>query len=567
MNEQAKYDYLYISQNVGHTCETCDEFFANISDLNTHQHVHDLSYSSQTSDICQLDGNDSCNESSLFTEVNDSTSHSSSIPVLISSRAPQLHSYQRRPRFNRHIRKDNNLLEALNLPAFTVYNMRSLWSKMNNLAEDIIERDVDISFLSEVWEKKENVQHQSSIEEMLEMKGIAYISTPRPGARRGGGTAIAACPKKFSLVKLHVEIPKSIEVVWGLLRPKNAVGSIDKIILCSFYCPPRSKKRSALIDHISTVLNKLKVEHPNAATIIAGDKNDLDETRILALDPALAQLVRRPTRKDKILSIVITDLRRFFIEPTIVDPIPVDNPTKGVPSDHNGVLVEPLTNIQSTKDTSKITKYVRPFPDSSVAAYRKTLGQIDWPLMVGGMSSSDMVNLFQKITTDLVDIHFPLKKISISPYDKPWMTEELKAMRRRRQRFIGRKEEVRNIWSLNMSLTKIYRSRPLSILIKLRWRSLRVKEGAHTLLSENLGTGNMRCPKVWRHSAFQNLLTTTLVKRKVVKQWPTISLPLARSLTQLMLKNFHLLSRKNLKKAEAKLTFLSCLNMKFMTKL
>ena len=86
------------------------------------------------------------------------------------------------------------------------------------------------------------------------------------------------------------------------------------------------------------MLNTLKIDHPNAATIIAGDKNDLDENRLLSLDPSLVQIVRRPTRKDKLLSIVITDLRRFYFEQKIKDPIPVDDPLKGVQSDHNGVF-------------------------------------------------------------------------------------------------------------------------------------------------------------------------------------------------------------------------------------
>ena len=138
-------------------------------------------------------------------------------------------------------------MHSLNLPTFTVYNMRSIWSKINNLAEDIEERNVDISFLSEVWEKKESKKHQKGIENLLEMKGISYISTPRPGTKRGGGTAIAANPVKFFLSKLNIEIPKPIEVVWGLLRPKKVVGSMSKIILCSFYSPPNFRKKQ-LID-------------------------------------------------------------------------------------------------------------------------------------------------------------------------------------------------------------------------------------------------------------------------------------------------------------------------------
>jgi hypothetical protein len=289
--EQADSDYLYKCKYNGFTCDKCNETVANKSDLNTHDYHIQKNSDTELSNLFQVDGNISIpglGDSTLF--LNKSSHYSSSIPVVVSSRTSFLPQLERRACFNRHIRKDNNLLEAINLLAFTVYNMRSLWSKVNSLGEDIIERDVAISFLSEVWEKKENVLHQSCIQELLELKVISYISTPQPGARRGGGTAIAACPKKFSLVKLNIDIPNAVEVVWGLLRPKKIIGRIRKIILCSFYCPPRSKKKTILIAHISTVLNKLKVDHPDAATIIAGDKkknppSSLDDLRNISGTP------------------------------------------------------------------------------------------------------------------------------------------------------------------------------------------------------------------------------------------------------------------------------------------
>ena len=67
--------------------------------------------------------------------------------------------------------------------------MRSLIPKINNFAIDMEERESDISFLTEVWEKLENRKHQFKLEELLEIKGIQYISTPRPGTKRGGGAA------------------------------------------------------------------------------------------------------------------------------------------------------------------------------------------------------------------------------------------------------------------------------------------------------------------------------------------------------------------------------------------
>ena len=311
---------------------------------------------------------------------------------------------------NVRIHRDNRFVHSLNLPTFTVYNMRSIWSKINNLAEDIEERNVDISFLSEVWEKKESKKHQKGIENLLEMKGISYISTPRPGTKRGGGTAIAANPVKFFLSKLNIEIPKPIEVVWGLLRPKKVVGSMSKIILCSFYSPPNSKKNNLLIDHITFTLNKLK---------------------LLAIDPNFHQIVSLPTLNNKILDIVITDLHRFYVEPVIINPIEVDVLGKGVPSDHSGVFVPPLDSNNTSRGTTKEVKHVRPLPESDITLFGESIKSIDWSsLLLEDQSSTALVDIFETITLDLVDIHFPLKEITITAFDKPWMTEELKALRR-----------------------------------------------------------------------------------------------------------------------------------------
>ena len=87
------------------------------------------------------------------------------------------------------------------------------------------------------------------------MGGISYISTPRPGAKRGGGAGIAFNPSRFTVSKLNIAIPKPLEIVWALMRPKVPTGDIRKIILCSFYSPPNSRKNKVLVDHISVTYN------------------------------------------------------------------------------------------------------------------------------------------------------------------------------------------------------------------------------------------------------------------------------------------------------------------------
>jgi hypothetical protein len=102
------------------------------------------------------------------------------------------------------IRRDNQAVQALSLPKVSNYNMRSLIPKIGNFANDMHERAVDIAFLTEVWEKSENKKHQFRLEELLEIEGVNYISTPRPGPKRGGGSAIAVRLDRFTVSKLNV---------------------------------------------------------------------------------------------------------------------------------------------------------------------------------------------------------------------------------------------------------------------------------------------------------------------------------------------------------------------------
>ena len=55
------------------------------------------------------------------------------------------------------------------------------------------------------------------------------------------------------------------------------------------------------------------------------------------------------------------------------------------------------------------------------------------------MSSTELVNTFENHTQLMVENIFPEKTITVTNFDKPYMTQELKKLRRQRQR-IYRKE-------------------------------------------------------------------------------------------------------------------------------
>ena len=65
---------------------------------------------------------------------------------------------------NRHpvrttVRRDNRLLQSVQLPIIAVSNLRSLIPKVNNFVTDMHERNIGVSLLTEVWEQKSKRKH------------------------------------------------------------------------------------------------------------------------------------------------------------------------------------------------------------------------------------------------------------------------------------------------------------------------------------------------------------------------------------------------------------------------
>ena len=266
---------------------------------------------------------------------------------------------------------------------------------------------------------------------MFELKGLKYISTPRPGTRRGGGAAIVVNTEKFLISKLNVAIPNNLEIVWGLVRPKEVTGKITKIIVCCFYCPPKSTKKSSLIEHMTLTLQSLRTTHPKARAVISGDRNDLSIARLLTVDPALRQIVRKETRGSKILTVVLTDLEVFFEEPVIVDPIAVDDPTKGgVPSDHNGVVVTPRTVTNCPVKRQKMVRTIRPITFSNIQNIGQVFTNEKWRFMAPELTPTQLTELFEFYTGEVLNTFCPLKQVFSRPDEEPFVTENMKILRR-----------------------------------------------------------------------------------------------------------------------------------------
>ena len=82
----------------------------------------------------------------------------------------------------------------------------------------------------------------------------------------------------------------------------------------------------------------------------------------------MKQLVKKPTRKNKILSVLITDLHRYYHEPTIISPIEPDEAGKGKPSDHSTPIAYPYLDTSKPRNLRKLVS-VRPLPESGMRRF------------------------------------------------------------------------------------------------------------------------------------------------------------------------------------------------------
>ena len=87
-----------------------------------------------------------------------------------------------------------------------------------------------------------------------------------------------------------------------------------------------------------------KSVYPDSAFIGGGDKNDLNLQHLLDIDPSFRKLVTRPTHRQSILCVLITDLGQYYNEPTIHPAVQPDNPIIASPSDHKIAFAEPNTS-------------------------------------------------------------------------------------------------------------------------------------------------------------------------------------------------------------------------------
>ena len=168
--------------------------------------------------------------------------------------------------------------------------------------------------------------------------------------------------------------------------------------------------------------------------MIAGDRNDLSIDSILSIESSLQQMVQFPTHRRKTLDVGFTNIWKFYNDPVPVHPIPIDDLLKGVPSDHLGVVMTPILNPENPSIRRRKVISFRPKPESKIKDFGREISLMSWDFLSPSLTSTELAEEFQKKITDLVDQHFPLKTITVTDVDQPWITNNLKSLKRARMR-------------------------------------------------------------------------------------------------------------------------------------
>ena len=318
--------------------------------------------------------------------------------------------------------------QAFDLPRVLNLNPRSIYNKSEEFCTFVKEEAVDITCMSESWEREE-----LTLDELIELDDVEIISNVHQRRGKGGRPAIIVNTNKFSVENLTnttVTIPWGVEIVWAVLTPKNVTNasSIQKIVVASIYCKPDSRKKTMLLDHIAEVYNLLSAKYKRGLHwILCGDTNDLKLDQILMLNANFRQVVQNPTRMNppRLLDPIITTLSKFYQTPKCLPPLDPDPDCDGKPSDHLMVLMIPIsvTNNKPARIIRKVT--FRPFSKLGLLKMQQWLEKEDWAKVTQEESAHSKAEVLQNLLMSKYQEFFPEKIRNISSDNQPFYNDKL----------------------------------------------------------------------------------------------------------------------------------------------
>ena len=309
-------------------------------------------------------------------------------------------------------RKDSSFAHV---PSLYLSNVMSLVPKIDEIRYVAENANLDCVCITESWLRSHI--HDN----VVALSGFNVVRKDRVDTIHGGVCVYIRDNINFTILE-DLEDP-SFEALWLKLRPARLPRGYSCIVLGTIYHPPNNSD-SAILEYLWQCLSSIESRFPNCGLLLVGDFNRLN-TKRLHYNFSLKQIVTFPTRGERTLDLVLTNLKEYYKDP-------IQRPPHGL-SDHMSIEVQP--KHRSKLPDSRLTIKIRDLRPSTRLAMRTYLQEVDVHTLVNNANGcAEKVSTFQSIIQYGLDSVLPMRSKIIHSSDPPWVNPALKDLIRRRQR-------------------------------------------------------------------------------------------------------------------------------------
>ena len=294
----------------------------------------------------------------------------------------------------------------------------SLEPNIDEIAHAITTMDAGLAFFTETWLKR------SIPDEPININGYRIFRRDRVGWQHGGVCVYVKSSIKCSVLTDYHH--SDHEVLWADLRPSRLLRGFSNIIVGVIYQYPDADD-AAMKEYLISSLVSLEASYPNCAFILAGDFNrtvlPMAQSAVKSFN--LKPTVKFPTRGDRTLDQIFTNLDDYFSAPTRLPPFGL--------SDHVTIYMGP--GARSASKPKHKTIKSRDKRPSKVNSLGRFLMKGPWSsLLSSDQSCSGKLSLLTEVINYGLDTIMPVRSIRIHETDRPWLSSQLKQLIIRRQK-------------------------------------------------------------------------------------------------------------------------------------
>ena len=296
-------------------------------------------------------------------------------------------------------------------------NTQSLASKIDEVQSVMLNVKPDLGFFTETWLRETISDSQVNI------PGYSFIARNRCVDIHGGVGLYIHDSIKFK--PLDEFSDPDFESLWVWLRPSRLPRGFPCLVAGTVYHPQLGANNSGMLNHLTTTLTDIVGQYPGCGIFVCGDFNRLSLSRLTS-QFKLKQIIDKPTRGDKILDLVLTNLSHTYDENAVYTLPPF-----GL-SDHNVVIVRTKKRPSRAGPSRKLISR-RDTRASRKAELGRFFSAVDWSILDSAPNIDDRSRQLCDIITAGLDAIMPAVKSKVHLNDPPWITPEFKTLIAKRQ--------------------------------------------------------------------------------------------------------------------------------------